>query len=196
MRRRFGFTVLLIFLSIILAGVLGWRFLNRPGHGGLVFSIEYRLNRVLHFDRHRVDFAALPLRDAIKTVHGNGAHTMVVFADPYCSGCRDLEAVLEQVDNVTIYTFLYPIVTPDSRKLSVDIWCSGDPSAAWAGWMLHHAAPSPRLGCDGAVVERNLATGRGNHVMVTPTVLFSDGTRINDVPGADVLETALAADGH
>jgi thiol:disulfide interchange protein DsbC len=192
MHLRAGFRASLIVLSIAVASVLGWRFLTRPGHGGLVFNIEQRLNGVLHLDRQRVDFTALPLSDAIKTVHGNGARTLVVFSDPYCPGCRQLEANLGQLDNVTIYTFLYPILMPESRKLAVDIWCSTDRSAAWTAWMLHHVPPAPRPNCDSGAVERNIATGRANRVLVTPTVLFVDGKRINDAASADVVKAALA----
>jgi protein-disulfide isomerase len=36
----------------------------------------------------RVDFAALPLADAIKTVRGNGRRVLAVFSDPDCPYCQ------------------------------------------------------------------------------------------------------------
>ena len=38
-----------------------------------------------------VNFAELPLKDAIKTVRGDGSRTLVVFSDPDCPYCKTLE---------------------------------------------------------------------------------------------------------
>ena len=43
----------------------------------------------------RIDFAKLPLADAIKIVNGTGARQIAVFSDPNCSFCRKLEAILK-----------------------------------------------------------------------------------------------------
>src|SRR3970040_1816450 len=43
----------------------------------------------------RVDFAALPLADAVKEVRGSGARTFAIFSDPDCPYCRRLEAEIK-----------------------------------------------------------------------------------------------------
>ena len=66
----------------------------------------------------RVDFASLPFDHAIMTVQGNGSRKLAVFADPYCPYCRTLERRLSELSDVTIYTFLFPILTPDSKPMA------------------------------------------------------------------------------
>ena len=86
-----------------------------------------------------VDVSKLPLDLAMKTVQGDGgkgARTIVVFEDPYCSFCRKYRAVLMSMDNVTIYTYFYPILRAESTTLSKNAWCANDREAALEGWMM------------------------------------------------------------
>ena len=87
----------------------------------------------------KVSFDALPLADAIKTVHGKGERVLAVFSDPNCPYCKLLDAELAKMDNVTLYTFLLP-------------WISPDRTAAQAAWA--HAVPERAH--DTAVLDRNL----------------------------------------
>ncbi len=92
-----------------------------------------------------IDFSALPLADAIKTVHGNGSRQIAVFSDPNCSFCKKLEASLAGMKDVTIYTFLYPVITAGSKEASANIWCSKDRALAWKQQLLEgKAAPKTR----------------------------------------------------
>jgi thiol:disulfide interchange protein DsbC len=59
----------------------------------------------------RIDFDTLPLADAIKEVRGNGARMLAIFSDPDCPYCQKLETDLRDLSNVTIYTFLMPLVS-------------------------------------------------------------------------------------
>ena len=74
----------------------------------------------------RVNFEDLPLSDAIKVVKGNGERTIAIFSDVDCPYCKRLEKEeLINVDNITIYTFLYPLaIHPKARAKSEKIWCS------------------------------------------------------------------------
>ena len=73
-----------------------------------------------------IDFAALPLKDAIVWKQGTGARKLVVFADPNCGYCKKFEKEMQQVKDVTVYTFLYPILGGDSPEKSRNIWCAKD----------------------------------------------------------------------
>jgi len=55
-----------------------------------------------------IDFASLPLKDAIVWKQGTGARKLVIFADPNCGYCKKFERDLQQIKDVTVYTFLYP----------------------------------------------------------------------------------------
>lgn len=129
-----------------------------------------------------IDFAALPLKDAIVWKQGTGARKLVVFADPNCGYCKRLETDLQQVKDITVYTFLFPILGGDSPEKARNIWCAKDSGSAWRDWMIRGAAPARSMGnCDTSALERNVALGRKHRVTGTPALVFEDGKR---VPGA------------
>ena len=65
-------------------------------------------------ETNKIDFAKLPFENAVKVVKGNGSRKIAVFSDPNCPHCKQLESTLKSIDNVTVYTFLYPVLSPDS----------------------------------------------------------------------------------
>jgi thiol:disulfide interchange protein DsbC len=122
-------------------------------------------------------FSDLPLDLAIKTVKGNGKRVMAVFEDPNCPYCKKLHQTLKSVDNVTVYTFLLPILSDDSTVKATNIWCAADHTQTWAAWMDEgKAAPAAPASCT-APNDQVIALARKLHVMGTPTVYFYDGTR-------------------
>lgn len=133
-----------------------------------------------------IEFAKLPLEDAIVWKQGTGARKVAVFADPNCGYCKKFEGELSGSTDVTVYTFLMPILGPDSDAKAKAIWCAKDRTAAWRGWMVDGksvaAAPA---GCDTTALERNLALGRKHRINGTPAIVFEDGKR---VPGAMSLQ--------
>lgn len=146
--------------------------------------IDTRAQRNLTEDRINqltaIDFKNLPLGDAIKIVHGKGERQLAVFEDPNCGYCKRFERDLQNVDNVTVYMFLYPILSRDSAEKSRNIWCAKDSRKAWADYMLKDKTPAS-ASCDIDAIERNLALGRKHKITGTPTLIFADNTR---VPGA------------
>ncbi len=134
----------------------------------------------------QIDFASLPLKDAMLIKQGSGARKLVVFADPNCGYCKRLERDLVALKDVSIYTFLYPILGPDSNVKSRNIWCAREPGKVWRSWMVDGATPPKAMGaCDTAALGRNLALGSRHRVNGTPAVVFEDGSRS---PGALPLE--------
>ncbi len=130
----------------------------------------------------QIDFASLPLKDAVLIKQGSGARKLVVFSDPNCGYCKRIERDLLELKDVSIYTFLYPILGPDSTTKSKDIWCAKVRAKAWRGWMIDGETPaSAAAGCDVAALERNLKLGQKYKIQGTPAVVFEDGSR---TPGA------------
>ena len=130
----------------------------------------------------QIDFASLPLKDAVLIKQGSGARKLVVFSDPNCGYCKRIERDLLELKDVSIYTFLYPILGPDSTTKSKDIWCAKVRAKAWRGWMIDGETPtSAANGCDVAALERNLKLGQKYKIQGTPAVVFEDGSR---TPGA------------
>jgi thiol:disulfide interchange protein DsbC len=137
-------------------------------------------------DLNRIRWADLPLNDAIKVVRGKGTRQVAVFADPNCGFCKRLEKGFQQLDNVTIYTFLVPMLSADSLTKSQQIWCSSDKVKAWSDWMINNQAPTGKTDC-GNPLERNTALARKLGVTGTPAMFFTDGTRVNGaVPIAQI----------
>ena len=142
----------------------------------------------------QIDFASLPLKDAILIKQGTGARKIAVFGDPNCGYCKRLERDLLALKDVSIYTFLYPILGPDSNVKARDIWCARDRGQAWRAWMVDGTAPPKAAGpCDTAVIQRNIALGERHRVQGTPAVVFEDGTRAPGAIPADQIESRLVA---
>ena len=128
-----------------------------------------------------IKFSDLPLDRAIKQVRGDGKRVLATFEDPNCGYCKRLAKELLKLDNATVYTFLYPILSEDSIKKSKQIWCAQDRAKAWNDWMVEGKAPSGKEDCDTSAIVKNQEFGRRLNIGGTPTIFFSDGER---VPGA------------
>jgi len=137
----------------------------------------------------QVDFASLPFELALKQVKGNGSRKLAVFADPHCPYCVRLEKTLQDVDNVTVYTFLYPIesIHPGATDRAKQIWCAKDRNAAWSAWMTNkkHIAATA-CNTDSLVTLKQL--GDKIKVTDTPTLIFEDGHRVPGAIDKDQLE--------
>lgn len=136
-----------------------------------------------------IDFNALPLNLAIKLVKGDGSRKLAVFSDPHCPYCVRFEKTLKDIDNVTVYTFLYPIESlhPSAVAKAKDIWCAKDRYAAWTAWMMDKK-DTPAGDCKSDAVDKVVELGEKLKVSGTPTLFFADGRRIPGAVGKEQLE--------
>jgi len=132
---------------------------------------------------NKVDFAQLPFDSAIKIVRGNGSRKVAIFEDPNCGYCKRFERDLAGVNDITVYVFLYPILSEGSVVKSKAIWCSPDKGKAWMDVMVRDMAVSGDSTCANPI-DKNLAFGQGKRIQGTPTIIFEDGER---VPGVMVM---------
>ena len=139
-----------------------------------------------------IDFKKLPWKDAIKIVRGKGERQIAVFEDPNCGYCKRFERDLQNVDNVTVHLFLYPILSRDSAEKSRNIWCAKDSVKSWNDLMLKDKAPAAAT-CDIDAIQRNLALGRQHKITGTPTLIFADNTRVPGAIPASEVEKYLTA---
>jgi thiol:disulfide interchange protein DsbC len=148
---------------------------------GEIFEVKSRTNltEVRQKELTQIKFSDLPLELAVKQVRGNGKRVFATFEDPNCGYCKKLAKDLLAMNDVTIYTFLYPILSPDSNEKSKAIWCSKDRAKAWNDWMVNGANPSAPS-CDNPI-DKVVELGKKLRIRGTPTIFFSDGER---VPGA------------
>ncbi|GGX23344.1 DsbC family protein [Undibacterium macrobrachii] len=142
---------------------------------------------------NRVNFSELPLDAAVKYVKGDGKRVIAIFEDPNCGYCKKFRKTLQGVDNITIYTFMYNILSDDSVTKSRDIWCSADRSKAWDEWMMNgKVAPTAAASCK-TPHDQVLALGKKYRVTGTPTVIFTDGSRLPGMVDVKALEEKFAS---
>lgn len=126
-----------------------------------------------------IDFKALPFELAFKQVRGNGKREVAIFEDPNCGYCKRLRQNIDDIDNITLYTFMLPILSDDSVQKVKNVWCAKDRGSAWDDWMLQGKKP-PTLNCD-VPIQKMLDLAKTLQVQGTPAIFFADGSR---VPGA------------
>jgi thiol:disulfide interchange protein DsbC len=131
---------------------------------------------------------------AVKRVKGNGKRVIYTFEDPNCGYCRELQKELTKVNDVTIYTFLWPILSQDSVEKSKAIWCSKDRAKAWEDTMLKGVAPTGKRDCD-TPLEKNAQLAQRFGIRGTPGVYLANGNQIGGYLAADKIEAALAGNG-
>jgi len=151
---------------------------------------DLRNDRNLTEDRLRklnaVKFESLPLDQAVKIQRGDGRRVLVMFSDPYCPYCQQFEKTLQQVDNISIYVFMYPVIRPQNADHSKAVWCSPDRAKAWLALALEHRPPAAAPTCDNPV-NKNLQLGRSLAINSTPTLILANGEKIaGGLPAADL----------
>ena len=143
-------------------------------------------------EMNRIQFSELPLQDTVKLVRGDGSRKMAVFADPNCGYCKTLERSFQTMDNITVYTFLIPILSADSATKSKAVWCASDPSKAWVNWMTAQSSLPNKTDCPNPL-DKNLALAKKLGITGTPAIFFEDGSRIPGAASKDDLEKKLAS---
>lgn len=134
----------------------------------------------------------LPLNNALKMVKGKGERKLVVFSDADCPFCRKFEEELKKVDNITVYTFLFPIegLHPKAVQTSRQIWCAPDKNKAWDDYMTSGKIPSNDGKCNNPINE-NMALGNKLNINGTPTIILANGQRIPGMVPAAKLEEMM-----
>ncbi|WP_228892461.1 DsbC family protein [Pseudoduganella aquatica] len=125
-----------------------------------------------------IDFSTLPVRDAIIIKNGNGSRKIALFTDPNCKFCKVTEKELKDLDNVTIYVYMYGVLSESSLEISRDVWCSSDKAGSWQQWMLEDIRPATAsAGCVSPNSEV-LKLGKRLNIKGTPSTFFADGSRV------------------
>jgi thiol:disulfide interchange protein DsbC len=161
---------------------------------GSVYDAKSKVNLTERKARelNRVAWSELPLNLAVKKVKGKGTRRLAVFSDADCPFCQRLEESLKGLDDVTIYTFLYPIdqLHPDAARKSRVIWCSTDKVKAWDDFFASGALPGNSGDCDNPIAATQ-ALGQKLRITATPTMIFADGTIVPGAISAQSLEAEL-----
>lgn len=133
-------------------------------------------------------FNSLPLELALKQVRGSGKNVMVTFEDPNCGYCKKLAKDILTLKDVTVYTFLLPVLGDDSYEKSKAIWCAPDKSKAWIDWMTAgKAPPAASAKCDISGLNKSAQLGGKLRINGTPAIFFAGGERVGGyIPAAEI----------
>jgi thiol:disulfide interchange protein DsbC len=163
----------------------GPRIIYMDEQGGYLFMgriVDLKNDRDLTEERMQrltaIEFGKLPLDLAVKIQRGNGKRQLAMFSDPYCPYCRRLEQTLLQIDDITVYVFMYPVIRPDLADHSRAVWCSKDRAKAWLDLasLERPKVPAASPGCANPV-DKVIELGKSLRVTGTPTVYFANGER-------------------
>ena len=158
---------------------------NRSGSHVLLGSlVESKSMRNLTSQRmealNRVDFERdLKPELALITVYGSGKRKLALFEDPRCTYCKKLRrAGIERLKDVTVYTYVYPILGPSSVDMAASVLCAPNPYQMWSDWMLRNQRPKGPANCN-PPIQNLVDLGKGLGIQATPTIIFEDGTRVS-----------------
>jgi thiol:disulfide interchange protein DsbC len=144
--------------------------------------LEARSGRNVTEERLRklnaIKFESLPLNQAVKVQRGNGRRVLAMFSDPYCPFCVQFEKTLQQLSDITVYVFMYPVIQPQKAHHSKAVWCSADRAKAWLDLAIYHKPPAAAPTCDNPV-DNNVQLGQSLGVRGTPTLILANGERLS-----------------
>ena len=141
---------------------------------------------------NRIDWSTLPMDKAIVSGDPHGME-VAVFTDPDCPFCRKLEAELQHIRGIKVYTFLFPLTSLHPKALihAEAIWCAGDRHKELLDIMLHNANP-PAGRCDTRALDAIQALGDKLSIHGTPTMIARDGRMLDGYMPVDQLQAWLA----
>jgi thiol:disulfide interchange protein DsbC len=155
---------------------------------------EAKTDRNLTEERVRklsaIRFDSLPLDQAVRIQRGNGRRVLAMFSDPYCPACQQFEKTLQEIDDITLYVFMFPVIRPELADHSRAVWCAPDRAKAWLDIALRRRQPVGNSTCANPV-DRTLEFGRSLNVRATPTLFFANGERYSGALPADQLKAIL-----
>ena len=131
--------------------------------------------------------------NAIKRVRGNGKRLVYTFEDPNCGYCKQLQKELNKMTDITVYTFLLPILSPDSVEKAKAVWCAKDRAKTWDDLMNKASLPANAVKTCATPLEENQALAQRFGVRGTPAVYLANGQQVGGFLPAAQLEQALAA---
>ena len=139
-----------------------------------------------------INIKEIPLELGIRKVLGNGKRQLIVFSDPMCPFCRQLEQELLRMSNITVYIMLYPIEAKfkGTTELARQIWCSADRGKAWDEWMQKRVKPTVKPACKDPIAQIE-KIGNKLNINNTPTIIFADGGIVPGTVPAAQLEKLL-----
>ena len=94
-----------------------------------------------------------------------------------CLSGRVFTKFVDQLDDVTVYRFMFPVIDPSSQALARTAWCSPDRAGTWKAIMAGRR-PTGNQDCDVSGLVEILKFGEKHRIQNTPTVFLGNGKRL------------------
>lgn len=137
----------------------------------------------------RVQTDNLPSDLAFTRSRGTGSRKVYIFADPLCGYCKQLDEELSKLNDLTIYTFVLPILGAESENLAKQIACVSDKPTAWANALRDRTLPTSTNCSYSSARIREVAEKLG--IRGTPVIISEDGRQIAGAVDAAYLDKWL-----
>lgn len=162
-------------------GVRGYSYPSVPQWDYSLVSDVPRTTKNAQYRDMTIDFASLPFSEAVVRVKGDGSRRVALLVDPTCPHSKAMEANLEQVDNVTVYTFIASILNGSEAVVSA-IQCSENKGAVYDSYSKNGVLP-PVAMCSSRTSEKIKRAFHGFKGMdvVTPSIIFESNVFVSSV---------------
>ena len=159
--------------------------------GGVNKTME-RLGKIQ--ESGRVDFAKIPMNNALVMGNALAPQKVAVFTDPDCPFCRtlhhELEKVIQERRDIAFYIFLYPLMMhKNAYWKSKSILCNKSLKMLTDAFL---QKPIPRTECDTQEIDANIKLAETLGISSTPTLVFADGrVHKGTVPASQLIDLIL-----
>lgn len=164
---------------------------------GDIFDLKTQENitDIIFQNHYSINPKQLPLAQAFKEVKGNGKRILYIFADPDCPACQALQAGLEEMDDVTIYTFPIALIRlhPTALETNKKIWCSKEPLKVWKNYLVDAVKPHNQSTSCNNPIDQNMELAKKHNVDLTPTIFNALGHRMVGIPDEEEFEEFINA---
>lgn len=161
---------------------------------GAEFTELAKLSEIAEQQRQQqkvVDLKTIPLGNAVVLGDAKAVNKVIVFDDPDCPYCRqldkDIAKILETRKDIVFYIKLLPLsMHPNARGKSLSILCNGKSAQLLADAMADKKMPKGE--CKTAELDDNAKLAAAMGISGTPGIILPDGRLI---PGFVPAETLL-----
>lgn len=164
---------------------------------GNIFDLKTQSNitESIYQNHYSINPKQLPIAQAFKEVKGNGERVLYVFADPDCPACQALQTGLEEIDNLTIYTFPFALthLHPNALITAKKIWCSKEPLKVWKNYLIHAKKPENQSTSCNNPIDQNMELAKKHNVAITPTIFNALGHRMVGIQNEEEFEEFINA---
>lgn len=135
--------------------------------------------------------SAALIKGALKRTIGSEKRWLIVIQEPNCKYCKQLEAELNGLTDISIYTHVIAF-SPEAAIRLEAILCSANPALSWVNWMIYGVEPTFDKPCRTLDLEKTAEVKQlVESTQATPRIIFPDGSSTTGFLKANVIDEHL-----